>query len=128
MDIAKGVKGLYKSLRSNMAINDSYFEGAYNGVVNFARKRAYKGNGAIANKMGFGKDADGFVEKEMSDMDALGSLFRNSETGETEYLKRGGIAIAGGYMGLSAAGRVATGGGLYRDSDGNFDLMGIPFI
>lgn len=33
-----------------------------------------------------------------------------------------------GYGGLSSAGRLASGGGLYRDSNGNFDLMGIPFI
>lgn len=43
-----------------------------------------------------------------------------------------GTHIAGstllGYSGLSSAGRLASGGGLYRDSDGNFDLMGIPFI
>ena len=33
-----------------------------------------------------------------------------------------------GYMGLSAIGRIATGGGLYKDSDGNTDIIGIPFI
>lgn len=35
---------------------------------------------------------------------------------------------AAGIFGLNAAGRIASGGGLYRDSDGNFDLIGIPFI
>ena len=43
-----------------------------------------------------------------------------------------GTHVAGstllGYSGLSSAGRLASGGGLYRDSDGKFDLMGIPFI
>jgi hypothetical protein len=41
-------------------------------------------------------------------------------------------AIAGslltGYMGASAVGRIATGGGIYKDADGNTDLIGIPFI
>lgn len=36
--------------------------------------------------------------------------------------------IAGGYMGVSAAGRIATGGGLYKDSNGNFNIIGVPFI
>lgn len=43
-----------------------------------------------------------------------------------------GTHVAGstllGYSGLSSAGRLASGGGLYRDSDGKFDLTGIPFI
>lgn len=41
-------------------------------------------------------------------------------------------AIAGsgliGYTGLSSAYRLASGGGLYKDNNGNTDIMGIPFI
>ena len=36
--------------------------------------------------------------------------------------------IAGSYMGVSAAGRLATGGGVYKDKDGNTDLIGVPLI
>ena len=36
--------------------------------------------------------------------------------------------IAGSYMGIAAAGRVVTGGGIYRDSEGNGNLIGVPFI
>lgn len=45
-------------------------------------------------------------------------------------LAKGRIAggIAGAYMGVSSAGRIASGGGLYKDSDGNTDIMGVPFI
>jgi len=35
---------------------------------------------------------------------------------------------AAGYIGASAVGRVATGGGLYKDSNGNADIIGVPFI
>ena len=35
---------------------------------------------------------------------------------------------AAGYMGVSAAGRITSGGGLYKDADGNTDIIGIPFI
>lgn len=37
-------------------------------------------------------------------------------------------AIAGTYVGASLAGRVATGGGIYRDSTGKVNAPGIPFI
>lgn len=37
-------------------------------------------------------------------------------------------AIAGTYVGVSLAGRVASGGGLYRDSNGNVNAPGVPFV
>lgn len=37
-------------------------------------------------------------------------------------------AVAGTAMAVGIAGRVATGGGLYRDQYGNFNAPGIPFI
>lgn len=36
--------------------------------------------------------------------------------------------IAGSYIAASAAGRIATGGGIYKDKDGNTDVIGIPLI
>ena len=36
--------------------------------------------------------------------------------------------IAGSYMGVAAAGRVLTGGGLYKDGNGSTNLVGIPFV
>lgn len=39
-----------------------------------------------------------------------------------------GAKVAAAGVGLSAAGRLATGGGIYRDADGNTDIIGIPFI
>lgn len=36
--------------------------------------------------------------------------------------------IAGSYMGLSAGARVLSGGGLYKDRNGNANLIGVPFI
>lgn len=37
-------------------------------------------------------------------------------------------AIAGTYMGVSAAGRIVGGGGLHRDSRGNKNVIGVPFF
>jgi hypothetical protein len=36
--------------------------------------------------------------------------------------------IAGSYLGVSAAGRVLSGGGVYKDSNGNTNLIGVPFV
>lgn len=36
--------------------------------------------------------------------------------------------VAGAMFGAGVAGRIATGGGLYRDKNGNMNLPGIPFI
>ncbi|PTY92906.1 hypothetical protein [Heyndrickxia sporothermodurans] len=37
-------------------------------------------------------------------------------------------AIAGSYMGVSAAYRLASGGGISRDQNGNPNVIGIPFV
>ena len=36
--------------------------------------------------------------------------------------------IAGSFFGVSAAARIATGGGLYKDKDGNPNIIGVPFV
>lgn len=36
--------------------------------------------------------------------------------------------IAGSYLGAATAYRVASGGGLYKDKDGNTNIIGVPFI
>lgn len=59
-------------------------------------------------------------------MRAITNTFRKAD-GSVNYTRAAG-AFAGTYMGLSAAGRVASGGGLYRDSGGNFDIIGVPLI
>lgn len=35
---------------------------------------------------------------------------------------------AGTYVGAALAGRVITGGGMYRDSTGNVNIPGVPFV
>lgn len=50
-----------------------------------------------------------------------------NDKGEYSGARIAGMGAAG-YMGLSAAGRIASGGGLFRDADGNFDIIGIPIV
>lgn len=54
------------------------------------------------------------------------SLFYRND-GSLSYKRIAGAAF-GGVVAANTVGRIATGGGLYRDSDGNFDIIGIPFI
>lgn len=39
-----------------------------------------------------------------------------------------GARVAAAGVGASAAARIATGGGIYKNADGNTDIIGIPFI
>lgn len=36
--------------------------------------------------------------------------------------------IAGSYIGVAAAGRVLSGGGAYRDANGQANIVGVPFV
>ena len=38
------------------------------------------------------------------------------------------LTAFGAYSIPATVGRIASGGGIYRDSEGNFDIIGIPFI
>lgn len=99
-DVIKGVKDAGKVLHSNEAINKI--------------GQNFGGGFEVVGKM-LGKD-------QMKIDKALSSTFKNSD-GSLKYGK-----IAGSYIGMSAAARVATGGGLYRDRNGNTNIAGVPFI
>lgn len=71
-------------------------------------------------------------------LDVAESLVRNKGTGfigglnkwimnDTTTMQKvaRGAALYGGAM---AAGRIASGGGLYRDRSGQFNVIGVPFI
>lgn len=47
--------------------------------------------------------------------------------GEDEW-RLSGRRVAAGFVGASSLGRLASGGGIYKDADGNTDIIGIPFI
>lgn len=51
----------------------------------------------------------------------------NKKIGEEAY-KLSGKRVAGTAIGIGLAGRVVTGGGLYRDQHGKVNIPGIPFI
>lgn len=47
---------------------------------------------------------------------------------EGEEWSLSGRRVAAGFVGASSIGRLASGGGIYKDADGNTDIIGIPFI
>jgi hypothetical protein len=56
------------------------------------------------------------------------SVTRAFTTGEGDSTKLALGTIAGSYIGTSSAYRVASGGGLYKDKNGNANIIGLPFI
>lgn len=48
--------------------------------------------------------------------------------GKDDEWRLSGRRVAAGFVGASAFGRLASGGGIYKDADGNTDIIGVPFI
>ena len=86
-------------------------------------------NGSFMGRDGIQNASGKTIEnwsKDISDKDRLKSMIRNKDGSYNKTMIGG--AIAGSYVGVSSSGRIASGGGLYKDSDGNTDLMGVPLI
>lgn len=56
-------------------------------------------------------------------LNAAGEVLKKGEKQALNYGK-----IAGSYIGVGVAARVVTGGGLYKDRNGNTNIAGVPFI
>lgn len=57
---------------------------------------------------------------------AMNSTFRHQTGNNAGQLNYG--KIAGSYLGAAAVGRIVTGGGVYKDGNGNSNLIGVPFV
>ena len=68
----------------------------------------------------------GYGDK-MSDWDRAKAMLKDKDTGKLS-MKRAAVAGLATYAVPATAGRLASGGGIYKDSHGNTDIMGIPFI
>ena len=100
------------SLHSNESITKaagSYAKGS------FGSERMFSGISAFYQNMQKGVG--------MNPLEAIKAGHMNATTGN---LNVG--AVAGSYMGVSAAARVAGGGGLHRDRHGNPNIIGVPFF
>lgn len=105
-DVVKQVAKGNKAMKSNNAINPiSNFTGAIEGV------------GRIVKGEGFGEAITNTFAKSMKEVD-----------GKRVVDKWDNGKIAGSFLGAAAVGRVATGGGAYKDGNGNINLVGLPFV
>lgn len=102
--IKQAAKG---TLHSNKAINP---------INNFTG--AVEAAGRVIKGEGFG-DA---VKNTFGRKDAAGALLKGKDAGWNAG------KIAGSYLGAMGAGRVISGGGVYKDGSGNTNLVGVPFV
>lgn len=65
-------------------------------------------------------------KKDMKFKDAIKSAHYVSDGKNGKRLSK--TKVAGTFIGASAAGRIATGGGVMKDKNGNTNVIGIPFI
>ena len=118
---------------------DDLAKKVFDGINSFADnvqwngKSTLRGNNAINPIKGMGKFVLGETDTGIrGTLNALGEGKGYKDAIKGAYkTAEGGLnykAIAGTYVGASLAGRVATGGGLYRDSTGNVNAPGVPFV
>lgn len=119
---SKAIKG-EKILHSNESIVSAGAKGFFNNALGSLEVGARVMGTGGHSKQGLGealtrtfaKDADKLYDK-------TGKRIAD-KAANWDYGK-----IAASYMGVSTAARVATGGGLYKDKNGNSNIVGVPFI
>lgn len=77
-------------------------------------------DGMIHRVFGTAEDAEKWWRIGVKETDDAGKV-----TGRHYYDAR---KVFGGLIGASAGARLLSGGGVYKDRDGNTDLIGIPFV
>ena len=90
--------------RSSGAANPTSIETVFNGPNSLARRLFESSKGARWDNIVMNKGKEG------------------------EEWSLSGRRVAAGFVGASSLGRLASGGGIYKDADGNTDIIGIPFI
>lgn len=112
------------SLHSNQAINKATSLGQGYGMFDVVNGIKHK-----STIMDDVLDDTGKVLKKAGDKDYIQGLkagMKDAYTHDDGSLNMKNIA--GSYLTVSAAGRFATGGGIYRNKDGQTDFMGIPLL
>ena len=95
----------------------------YKAADQIMQKDAYKLGAAVGNAKVFRGIADTFKERELG-----ATAFEAIRRGHMVNDHISPTKVAGTAFTIGTAGRVVTGGGLYRDRYGNFNLPGVPFI
>lgn len=114
------------------AFTDAIFDAAKAGYEGIG-KMAERGSSAISNASGTSatifNGPNSLARKlfeSSNDTAAWYKMVIGKDTNDAWRLS--GARVAGAAVGLSATGRILSGGGIYKDGDGNTDIIGIPFI
>lgn len=126
-------KSTMKFLGKENFQNLSKTSGAFNVGKNAANflgggiRDTVKGMSVAGGKKGFVNAVKSAHKETVKITDAAVAKQLGKKVGETTsaYSAK---KIAGTAIGLGVAGRVVTGGGLYKDANGNFNLPGVPFL
>lgn len=127
-----GKRALTEHLISSEAINpQKAISGAYEAGVTATIKRLAKVQEHRLESSQAMREAIGWDGKsDITGKQLLKSFYTNTDgTWNKSAIAKTGAAIgAVGYGIPATVGRIASGGGLYRDNDGKFDVIGVPII
>lgn len=125
MNIGKSLFGAGRGLASDMAGQMRRSAETLGQIYDYSTKMNRPA--AFRRAMGYGNDVNLFnVPDKMTPMARIKAGLMN-DRGQYSKPRQIGAAL-GVYAGTMSAGRILSGGGLYRDSNGNFDIIGVPFI
>lgn len=127
-----GKRALVEHLMSSEAINPqkamrgAYEAGVTGTIERLAKVQEHRLESSQAMREAIGWDG----KSDITGKQLLKSLYTNTDgTWNKSAIAKTGAAVgAVGYGMPATVGRIASGGGLYRDSNGNFDVIGVPII
>ena len=120
--VVKGARTLYEDfIKKGMKGQDI---NGFNKAINIIGNNVFgvpEAAGRILNGENFGQAIKSTFGK--AERDAAGNIVSRSAENGWDVGK-----IAGSYLGVATAGRVLTGGGVYRDANGDTNIIGVPFV
>lgn len=122
---AGAIKMSVNKVASNMTNSQLKFAKKGKIVAQATHKKGVQ-NATVMNKVGDAvwggvRDTSAAIKGGQGVSQALATGFKN---GDKLRMDR----VAGTFVGASAAARVATGGGLYKDRNGSTNIIGLPFL
>ena len=123
MSLSNEVNNEFKEL-VKCAYNGTKRNGS-NKVINAIANNGFGGAEAVGRMLGGEGIGNSLIKTFAKDFSE-----KTLEDGTTKLVANGWDAgkIAGSYLGVAGAGRVLSGGGLYKDGNGNTNLVGVPFV
>lgn len=124
-DGSKWAKGFADKFNSNGSEPISkVFKETYKDITGEAFEKATKKG---PSKKAFGERGLHGVKKALNEDKTIGEAFKHAYT-KDDNKRIAASTIMGSYAAVNGVARVASGGGLYKDRNGNTNIVGIPLI